>query len=169
MARELYGKEVLLFLLGDAWEQLDYAIKGMTSEEFYWKPVPKALGLQAVFEENRQGVSTIGFKIAHVIYTILECNSYLNGKEPLSLKEMSQMAPKDFPGWMELLKESWGSLATKAQEMSEEEILSLKRAWDGEYPSWKIIVWTADHSFWHAGQLRTMRALYQAKEGRGVL
>jgi len=61
-----------------------------------------------------------------------------------------------------------GSLATKVQEMSEEEIMSLKQAWDGEYPSWKIIVWTIDHSFWHAGQLRTMRALYQAKEGRGV-
>jgi uncharacterized damage-inducible protein DinB len=164
MERVLSCKEVLLFQLDDAWGQVEVATKGITSEEFYFKPVPKALGPEAALEEPMpQGVSTIGFKIAHMTLTVLEATNSLKGVGEIGAKELQKRAPKDFPGWMELLKETHGAFRQTVLDLPEEEVTSFKKIWGEEFPTWKIIVWMADHYSWHAGQIRTLRAHFEHK------
>jgi len=163
MERQLSSKEVLLFQLDDTWGQVEVATKGITSEEFYFKPLPKALGPEAALEEPMpQGVSTIGFKVAHMALTVLEVLSSLKGGK-FELKEFVKKAPRDFPQWMELLKETHGAFRQLLADLPQEEFTSSRKIWGDEYPLWKIVVWIADHYSWHAGQIRTLRAHWEQK------
>ncbi|MDI6868415.1 MAG: DinB family protein [Coprothermobacterota bacterium] len=164
MERQLSSKEALLFLLEDTWGQVEVATKGMTSEEFYFKPVPKALGPDAALEEPMpQGVSTIGFKIAHMTLTVLDVVNSMKGEGEFNTQEFLKRAPKDFPGWMELLKESYNAFHQYLLDLPEEGLTSLRKVWGDEYPIWKMIIWIADHYSWHAGQIKTLRAHFEHK------
>lgn len=164
MERELSPKEILLFQLDDTWNQVEVATKEMTSEEFSFKPVPKALGPEAALEEPMpQGVSTIGFKIAHMTITVLEIMNALKGKGGFSLKEFAKKAPKNFPEWMELLKETHRAFRQEILDTPEEGLTKNLKIWGDEYPFWKVIIWISDHYSWHAGQIRTLRAHFGQK------
>lgn len=162
-------KELLKALMEDAMSQLMEATKSLTSEEFYWKPQPKALSAEQAFaEELPPGIPTIGFKIAHIITSVALATDCLSGKVRLKIGDLSKQMAKDFSGWMEWFKEQ-NRTFQMALEMSSEEELEEKRPvfWGNEqYPAWQIWIWFIDHSLWHAGQIRTLRTLYQAAKSQ---
>ncbi|MEI6308285.1 MAG: DinB family protein [bacterium] len=159
-------KEMLLFMLDDAQSNLEMALKDLTSEEFYWKPVPGALMPEKAFEHPQpSGVSTIGFKIAHLVVGLALTGEYAIGPGKLTPKDILARAPQDFAGWMEFLKEAIASFRQAFLDSSEESLAERAKAfWGEEYPAWQIWVWLIAHNTWHAAQIRTMRALYQAKK-----
>ncbi len=158
-------KELLKAAMEDAMSQLAEATKGLTSEEFYWKPQAKALSAENAFvDELPPGIPTIGFKVAHLITSAALATDCLSGRAMLKLADLSKQIPRDFGGWMEWFKEQDRTFQMTL-EMSSEEDLEGKRPvfWGSEqYPAWQIWIWFINHSLWHAGQIRTMRTLYQA-------
>ncbi len=159
-------KEMLLFMLDDAQSSLEMALKDLTSEEFYWKPVSGALTLEQAFQNPQpSGFSTIAFKIAHLVVGLALTGEYALGPGKLTPKDIFDRAPQDFAGWMEFLKEAIVSFRQAFLETSETALGEKAMAfWGEEYPAWQIWASLIAHNTWHAAQVRTMRALYQAKK-----
>ncbi|MEI6530884.1 MAG: DinB family protein [bacterium] len=156
-------KEMLLFLLDETWALVESSINGLTSEEFYWKPVPGAFEPEAAFQEMVPGVSSIGFKLAHLAINKILVVDTFTGNGKLTIDEIAKLAPKQFAGWMEFVRETHAAFRRCLLEMPNEALGSKKLIWGDQFPAWQIWIWIINHDGWHAGQIKTLRVLYQHK------
>ncbi len=122
-------KEILLFLLDETWALVDSSIKGLTSEEFYWKPAPGAFEPEAAFQEMVPGVSSIGFKLAHLAINEILVVDTFTGNGKLTIHEIAKQAPKQFAGWMEFVRETHAAFRRCLLEMPNEALGSKKMIW----------------------------------------
>jgi hypothetical protein len=158
--------------MSSGWETLQEALKGMTEEEFWWKPSEDAWTLR--FVENRWTLDydrpkpipkaplTIAWLIVHIATCKLMYVEYAFGPAQQTWDKIP--IPSDLNSALACLEESHKRLAETLDSMTDNDLSTLRKTNWGELWPTEQIFWTLiHHDIYHGAQIQALRKLYHAR------
>ncbi len=155
-----------------AWETLQAGLKGLTPEEFWWKPSHNAWTLRRIdncwtLDYDRptpipKAPLTIAWLIVHIATCKLMYVEYAFGPAQLTWDKIP--IPSDLDSSLASLQESHTHLVKALDSIKDTDLSTLRRTNWGELWPTEQIFWTLiHHDIYHGAQIQTLRKLYCAR------
>jgi hypothetical protein len=149
-------KDYMLRQMDEAWKLVREAVEDLTEEEFHWQPLPGSIGEDRVWEEMPpQGVSTIAFKLPHLVKGELALLRF-TGRAP-----EREITSKGAQEWITEMERIHRELRQLLVEWPDGDLDREIQAWRRAIPFSLVWTWTVHHDLWHSSQIRTLRALFR--------
>jgi len=154
----------------EAYARLRDRLKGLTEEEFFWKPVPDAWTIYEdspghwtyhyeIPDPEPAPVTTIAWQVTHLATTRFMYHEWAFGAATMTFPEI--VIPSTVDGAIEFLGDGYMALRADLEGENEEGLDRPRRTnWGEMWPGWRIFTTMTDHDALHGGAIGALRDLY---------
>jgi len=155
-----------------AWETLQAALKGITEEEFWWRPSENVWTVRLL--ENRwtldydrpKPIPKAPLTVAWLVVHIATCKMmYVEYSFGAAQQTWDRIAiPSDLSSALASLHDGHTLLESALSSTTDSDLSTLRKTnWGELWPTEQIFSMLIHHDIYHGAQIQTLRKLYQAQ------